>query len=117
MSNLSGTFDRIKSRQRDKTKQFGRTLVPRSKDDLEALKDPRNRPLTVAGSLNLAAKDTKASLGDVETAFTPEIPEPEEQTVIPIPDDSLQANEARRRRARRAQTGRQSTRLTEGLGG
>lgn len=48
---------------------------------------------------------------------TPEIPEPEEQTVIPIPDDSLRANEARRRRARRAQTGRQSTRLTEGLGG
>lgn len=57
-------------------------------------------------------------LGEETGIFNqPEIPEPEEQTVIPIPDDSLQANEARRRRARRAQSGRQSTRLTEGLGG
>lgn len=49
--------------------------------------------------------------------MTPDIPEPEAQTVIPIPDESLQADEERRRRARTSRTGRQSTRLTEGLGG
>ena len=50
-------------------------------------------------------------------AFTPEIPEPEEQTIIPIPTESTAALEAKKRRARAKSTGRQSTILTEGLGG
>lgn len=57
------------------------------------------------------------SFEDIETAFTPEIPEPEEETIIPIPDESKAALEARRRRARSSRTGRDSTILTEGLGG
>jgi len=56
------------------------------------------------------------SVEDVGDAFTPEIPVPEEQPVLPIPDEALQANESRRRRSRRSRTGRQSTILT-GLGG
>lgn len=59
----------------------------------------------------------RGAADEVVTVFEPDIPEPEEQPVIPIPDESLQANESRKRRARRASTGRQSTRLTEGLGG
>lgn len=57
------------------------------------------------------------SFDDIETAFTPEIPEPEEETIIPIPDESKAALEARRRRAKSSRTGRDSTILTEGLGG
>ncbi len=54
---------------------------------------------------------------DLEGAFTPEIPVPEETPLIPIPTASTAANEARKRRARSKTSGRQSTILTEGLGG
>jgi hypothetical protein len=52
----------------------------------------------------------------LSTLMTPDIPEPEEQPIMPLPDEALQANEARRRRAKQSRTGRQSTILT-GLGG
>lgn len=55
--------------------------------------------------------------GDVTSLFTPEIPMPEEETIIPIPDERMASVEARRRRARKVGTGRDSTILTEGLGG
>ena len=55
--------------------------------------------------------------GDLGEVFTPEIPEPEEQTIIPIPTASTAETEAKKRRARTKTSGRQSTILTEGLGG
>ena len=55
--------------------------------------------------------------GDIGEAFTPEIPEPEEQTIIPIPTASTAETQARKRRARSKSSGRSSTILTEGLGG
>lgn len=104
MSGASKTVDRIKDRHFSKSAGKKR-LNPLYGDFDET--SPAHNP--IAG--------TKQSAGDVTALFTPDIPEPEEQPVIPIPDESLQANEARRRRAQRASTGRQSTRLTEGLGG
>lgn len=70
-----------------------------SKESIEAMKEtsrPDNNALTVA--------------------MTPDIPVPEKQPIIPIPDEQAQADEARRRRARQSRTGRNSTILT-GLGG
>jgi hypothetical protein len=58
----------------------------------------------------------KRTESDIDKAFTPEMPAMEDEPIIPIPDESLLANESRRRRARKSQTGRQSTILT-GLGG
>lgn len=59
-----------------------------------------------------------ASVKDAGELFTPDIPMPEKQPLIPIPDESLQENKARRSRARRSRTGRKSTILSgEGLGG
>ncbi len=52
----------------------------------------------------------------VET-FTPEIPTPEDPVIIPIPDENTATLEAKRRRSRAPKTGRDSTILTEGLGG
>ncbi len=49
--------------------------------------------------------------------FTPEVPEPVEETIIPIPDERVAALDARKRRAKGSRTGRDSTILTEGLGG
>ena len=54
---------------------------------------------------------------DLEGAFTPDIPVPEEDPLIPLPTASTAANEARKRRAKSKTSGRQSTILTEGLGG
>ena len=54
---------------------------------------------------------------DLGAAFTPEIPVPEETAIIPLPNASVAANEARKRRAKSKTSGRQSTILTEGLGG
>jgi hypothetical protein len=54
----------------------------------------------------------------VSVGLSPNIPVPEEQPVMPIPDASLQATQLRRRRARQSRTGRNSTILTGGrLGG
>lgn len=58
-------------------------------------------------------KDT-AEAGEKITG-TP--PAPEEPTIVPIPDENAAELEARRRRARAKTSGRQSTILTEGLGG
>lgn len=49
--------------------------------------------------------------------FEPEIPELPEDVIIPIPDEQTAALEARKRRAKGVRTGRESTILTEGLGG
>ena len=54
---------------------------------------------------------------DIGELFTPEIPIPEEQTIIPIPDERTAGLDARKRRARARTSGRSSTILTEGLGG
>ncbi len=54
---------------------------------------------------------------DFGMAFTPEIPVPEEETIIPIPDAATASLDAKRRRAKSTRTGRESTILTEGLGG
>jgi hypothetical protein len=64
-------------------------------------------------------KDPKGSIRrDLEDiGLVPEIPEPEEQVIIPIPDENSAALEAKRRRAKAPKTGRDSTILTEGLGG
>ena len=59
----------------------------------------------------------ESSADDLGEAFTPEIPEPEEETIIPLPTASTAKNEARKKRARAKGTGRSSTILTEGLGG
>jgi len=61
----------------------------------------------------------KKGAADATSLFTPEIPELPEETIIPIPDESTAALEARKRRAKAASTrsGRDSTILTEGLGG
>ena len=59
----------------------------------------------------------KDSASDVTDLFTPDIPEPEEQTIIPIPTASTAETQARKRRARSRSSGRSSTILTEGLGG
>lgn len=58
--------------------------------------------------------ETAQDLGDL---FTPDIPTPEEETIIPLPNESVANLEARRRRAKKAGSGRSSTILTEGLGG
>jgi hypothetical protein len=59
----------------------------------------------------------KEAVGDVGDTFTPEIPEPEEETIIPIPNEQTAETQARKRRARKSTSGRSSTILTEGLGG
>ena len=60
---------------------------------------------------------TEDSIGDITGAFTPEVPIPEEEVIIPIPDEAGAALAAKKRRARSSRTGRDSTILTEGLGG
>lgn len=57
--------------------------------------------------------------GAVKKTFRPEIPElpAAEETIIPIPDENELALESKRRRAKSSRTGRDSTILTEGLGG
>lgn len=52
-----------------------------------------------------------------DIGLVPDIPTPEEATIIPIPDQNIAALEARRRRASASRTGKSSTILTEGLGG
>lgn len=59
----------------------------------------------------------KQGVEDVGGAFTPEVPVPEEQTIIPIPNASTAQTEAKKRRAKGRTTGRSSTILTQGLGG
>jgi len=57
------------------------------------------------------------SADDLGGAFTPEIPEEEEATIIPLPDESSAQLRARKKRAQAKTSGRSSTILTEGLGG
>ena len=54
---------------------------------------------------------------DLGGLFAPDIPVPEETPLIPLPTASVAANEARKRKAKSRYSGRQSTILTEGLGG
>ena len=57
------------------------------------------------------------SISDITGLFTPDVPEPEEETIIPIPSDRESQLKARKKRARTKTSGRESTILTEGLGG
>lgn len=59
----------------------------------------------------------KEPINQTTMLFEPDIPMPEEQTIIPLPTESVANLEARRRRAKKAGSGRSSTILTEGLGG
>ena len=59
----------------------------------------------------------KKGLEQTASVFTPEIPEVAEETIIPIPDENTAILEARKRRAKASRSGRDSTILTEGLGG
>ena len=116
MSNMEGAINNWKNRWEAKGKTFrnvvkeGGLLAPTyatgkvlKKDeyaeDTQQMKDANNPDNNMVSAL-----------------FTPDIPEPEEQPIMPIPDDSLASNEARRRRAKQSRTGRNSTILT-GLGG
>ena len=63
------------------------------------------------------SRHANEAISHLEGVFTPEVPEMEEETIIPIPDESRAALDARRRRAKSSRTGRDSTILTEGLGG
>jgi hypothetical protein len=49
--------------------------------------------------------------------FTPDIPEPEEETIIPMSDPNVTQTRTRKKRAQQKGSGRSSTILTEGLGG
>ena len=93
---------------------------PRNKDEFKKKLRPQNRP-GVAGSINLAGtmlKDDLNGIGDeAPMLFEPDIPVPEEETIIPIPDERSAELKARRRRAKSSSSGRDSTILTEGLGG
>jgi hypothetical protein len=59
----------------------------------------------------------KSVAEDIGDTFKPEVPVPEEQTIIPIPTASTSKTEARKKRAKGRASGRSSTILTEGLGG
>lgn len=102
MSNTEKTFDKLKSKSSLK-ERFN--PLPTSKEGYK--KSFMTNPLA---AISESAKD-------VGMAFTPEIPVPEEETIIPLPNESVANLEARRRRARKAGSGRSSTILTEGLGG
>jgi len=78
--------------------------------------DPTDRRELEKGFANPVSVMSE-SVDDIGAVFTPEIPEEEEQTIIPIPDERTAEKEARKRRARKGGSGRSSTILTEGLGG
>lgn len=59
----------------------------------------------------------KSGLDTTFDAFTPDVPTPKDEVIIPIPDENAAALAARKRRAAKTSTGRDSTILTEGLGG
>lgn len=101
MGGLSDTFSKITGE-----KELKKRFAPNPFD----IDEQRESFLNPGKILSSSAED----LGE---AFTPQIPEPEEQTIIPIPDEGVAETEARKRRARRRGTGRSSTILTEGLGG
>ena len=64
-------------------------------------------------------KEGKRISDDLDDAWSmaPDIPEPGEETIIPLPTESTAQLEARKRRARAKASGRSDTILTEGLGG
>lgn len=111
MAGLGKTAKNILGREKKKLSSFGKTLLPTTN-----VKQIGENLKTSTGLPNLAM-DTEGSLDDIQSAFTPDIPVPEEPTIIPIPDERVSELEARRRRARRGSSGRESTILTEGLGG
>ena len=88
------------------TKKLKKRFLPEP-GDMNALSESFANPLEV---LDETGKD----LG---SAFTPDVPEPEEETIIPIPSGSEAELRARKRRAKAKGSGRSSTILTEGLGG
>lgn len=102
MSGTKKTFDKVKDRQRSKFKLAANPFDSGNRekygDRLMETSDPEQNALT--------------------TMLTPDIPVPEQQPIVPIPDESMQENEARRRRARQSRTGRRSTILSgDKLGG
>lgn len=60
---------------------------------------------------------TRKDLKKLSSPFTPKIPKPEEPTIIPLPDEGKLELESKKRLAAQRRTGRESTILTEGLGG
>ncbi len=102
MSGAKKTFDKITSKS-TLSKRFN--PFPTKKKDLE--QSYLTNPIK-------AVPDSVEDLGEV---FTPEIPVPEEETIIPIPDERSSELEAKKRRARSRSSGRSSTILTDRLGG
>lgn len=92
-------------------KKIRKRAVPTAKSFINPLKGD------IGESIRVPFGGVERSAEDVGDLFTPDIPIPEEETIIPIPDERTAQLEARRRRARRGGTGRESTILTEGLGG
>lgn len=67
-------------------------------------------------SLNKEGKRVSDDLDDA-WSMSPDIPEEEEATIIPLPDENSAQLRARKKRAQAKTSGRSSTILTEGLGG
>jgi len=101
MAQLGKTFKQVHSKESVKERFLQNPLKK------EGLKKGFHNPVNVI---------TKGA-EDISTVFTPEIPVPEEQTIIPIPNSRVAENEAKKRRARNTRSSRSSTILTEGLGG
>lgn len=99
----------------DTVKQVGNPLSKPNKKRFKGVANPLYGDAKDSYALNplRAAED---SVDDLGKAFTPEIPIPEEDTIIPIPDESSAKLAARRKKAKQ-NSGRDSTILTEGLGG
>jgi|GEM_PF-3742261 len=102
MAGASKTFDKITSKKNIK-ERFGAWDLRKPKSFEKSIINPVH-----------TAKEAVADFGGL---FTPDIPVPEEDPLIPLPTASTAANEARKRRAKSKTSGRQSTILTEGLGG
>ena len=110
MAGAGKTFKKIHKKE---------TLQDRVGIDINVAKDPLSRrsQRKMRGSFNNPGTVLSATGEDLGESFTPEIPEPEEKPIIPIPDERTAETSARKRLARKKATGRQSTILTEGLGG
>lgn len=102
MAGLKQTKDRF-------GKDITQKLVDVKHGDLKGI----GRGIDDFNPVSLAKSGVDTTLG----AFTPDVPTPKDTPIIPIPDENSAALAARKRRAMKASTGRDSTILTEGLGG
>lgn len=102
MAGASKTFDKVTSEKNVK-ERFGAWDITKPKSFEKSVINPVHMAKEVAG--------------DLGGVFTPDIPEPEEDTILPIGDPNVAQTRARKKRAKAKTSGRSSTILTEGLGG